>query len=62
MSVVKFCVGKMTIPFFTDITIYTKILGHIIGNAQRQSQCIQAASFLFNMLSVSNKYNITICS
>lgn len=35
MSVSKFCGGKMTIPFFTDIAIYTKILGHITGNLQK---------------------------
>lgn len=35
MSVIKFCGGKMTIPFFTDIAICTEILGHITGNVQK---------------------------
>lgn len=35
MSVIKLCVGKMTIPFFTDIALDTKILGHITGNVQQ---------------------------
>lgn len=35
MSVIKLCVGKMTIPFFTDIALGVKILGHITGNLQQ---------------------------